>query len=92
LLINDVQSDGEEPTSPVGEVAPAEEVEVSGETGTGSGGMSVLDALKGKKAHSSPFHSFSLVYCHPHSIVILVNVTHNFILQESSKLPSSTTV
>ncbi|KAJ9651986.1 40S ribosomal protein S12 [Neophaeococcomyces mojaviensis] len=37
-------SDGEEPTSPV---AAAEEVEVSGETGAGSGGMSVLDALKG---------------------------------------------
>ncbi len=41
------QSDGEEPTSPVEEVAPADEVEVSGDAGASGGSMSVLDALKG---------------------------------------------
>jgi small subunit ribosomal protein S12e len=41
------QSDGEEPTSPVEEVAAADEVEVSGDAGASGGSMSVLDALKG---------------------------------------------
>jgi len=41
-------SDGEEPTSPVEEVAAADEVEVSGDAAaSGGGSMSVLDALKG---------------------------------------------
>ena len=44
-----MQSDGEEPTSPVEEVAAADEVEVSGDAAaSGGGSMSVLDALKGE--------------------------------------------
>jgi len=39
-------SDAEEPTSPVADVAEADEVEVSGDAGS-KGQMSVLDALKG---------------------------------------------
>ncbi|KIY00225.1 40S ribosomal protein S12 [Fonsecaea multimorphosa CBS 102226] len=40
-------SEGEEPTSPIEEVAAADEVEVSGDVGASGGSMSVLDALKG---------------------------------------------
>ncbi len=39
-----LQSDGEEPTSPV---APADEVEVPADASGSTGNMSVLDALKG---------------------------------------------
>jgi small subunit ribosomal protein S12e len=42
--ISILQSDGEEPTSPV---PAADEVEVSGDAAASSGSMSVLDALKG---------------------------------------------
>lgn len=43
-LTPSLQSDGEEPTSPV---APADEVEVPADASGTSGNMSVLDALKG---------------------------------------------
>jgi hypothetical protein len=46
-----LQSDGEEPTSPV---PAADEVEVSGDAAASSGSMSVLDALKGKHQQYLP--------------------------------------
>jgi hypothetical protein len=49
--ISILQSDGEEPTSPV---PAADEVEVSGDAAASSGSMSVLDALKGKHQQYLP--------------------------------------
>jgi hypothetical protein len=49
-----LQSDGEEPTSPV--VAAADEVEVAGDAAGSGGSMSVLDALKGTITPSITYH------------------------------------
>jgi small subunit ribosomal protein S12e len=53
-----LQSDGEEPTSPIEEVAAADEVEVAGDSAAAAGGsMSVLDALKGTQKYLTTGHN-----------------------------------